>query len=194
MADSNYLYDLTTGEYVLKQEIGTALTPPEPKQGFARIFNGTAWEYVEDHRQVKDQDGNIISGSGTPYWLPGDTYATEARYMTTVGALPATAILTQPEKPADVVKAEQVALYVAAVQKRLDTFAQTRNYDNIFTACTYATSTNTKFSAEGLRCISLRDATWAKCYEVLAAVDAGTRTAPTIDELLAELPALTWES
>ena len=85
-----------------------------------------------------------------------------------------------------------IAQYDAAVQQRLDDFAKTRNYTNILSAATYATSTVPKFKAEGQYAVEARDATWAKCYEVLAAVEAGSRPMPTLDELLAELPVLTW--
>lgn len=85
-----------------------------------------------------------------------------------------------------------IAQYTAAVQKHLDDFARTRGYDGILSAATYATSTVPKFKAEGQYAVEARDATWAKCYEVLAAVEAGSRPMPTLDELLAELPVLTW--
>lgn len=88
--------------------------------------------------------------------------------------------------------AEIIATYTAAIQKRLDTFAQTRNYDGILSATTYATSQVPKFKAEGQYAVEARDATWAKCYEILAAVETGSRPMPTLDELLAELPVLTW--
>lgn len=98
-------------------------------------------------------------------------------------------VLQDPPPPT----AEQiVAQYTAAVQKHLDDFARTRGYDDIMSAATYATSTNPKFAAEGQYCVEARDATWAKCYEVLAAVEAGSRPVPTLDELLADLPVLTW--
>ena len=98
-------------------------------------------------------------------------------------------ILQDPPPPSP----EQiVAQYTAAVQKHLDDFARTRNYDSILSAATYATSTNPKFAVEGQYAVEARDATWAKCYEVLAAVEAGSSPMPTLDELLAELPVLTW--
>ena len=85
-----------------------------------------------------------------------------------------------------------IAQYTAGVQQHLDDFAQTRNYDGIMSACTYATSTVPKFAIEGQYAVEARDATWAKCYEIMAAVEADSRPMPTLDELLAELPVLTW--
>lgn len=85
-----------------------------------------------------------------------------------------------------------VAQYTGAVQQHLDNFARTRNYDGILSAATYATSAVPKFKAEGQYAVEARDATWAKCYEILAAVEAGTCPMPTLDELLAELPKLVW--
>lgn len=85
-----------------------------------------------------------------------------------------------------------IAQIVSATQQRLDDFARTRGYDGILSLCTYATSAEPKFKAEGQYAVEARDATWAKCYEVLAAVEAGSRPMPTLDELLAELPVLTW--
>lgn len=98
-------------------------------------------------------------------------------------------ILQDPPPPT----AEQiVAQYTAAVQKHLDDFARTLGYDGIMSACTYDTSTVPKFKAEGQYAVEARDATWVKCYEVLAAVEAGSRPMPTLEELLTELPVLTW--
>lgn len=88
--------------------------------------------------------------------------------------------------------AETITAYTAAIQKRLDDFARTRSYDGILSAATYATSTVPKLAAEGQYAVEARDATWAKGYEILAAVEAGQRTAPALDELAAELPALAW--
>lgn len=89
--------------------------------------------------------------------------------------------------------AEQiVSQYTAGVQAHLDTFARTRNYNGILSAATYATSAVPKFKAEGQYAVEARDATWAKCYEVLAAVEAGSRPMPTMNELLTEMPVLTW--
>ena len=98
-------------------------------------------------------------------------------------------VLVNPPPPTP----EQIiAQYTAGVQQHLDTFAHTRNYEGILSAATYATSTVSKFKVEGQYAVEARDATWAKCYEVLASVEAGSRPMPTLDEMLAELPELVW--
>jgi len=87
-----------------------------------------------------------------------------------------------------------VRKYELAVQKFMNEKVAERQYDSMISAATYATSTNPKYGPEGQACVNWRDSVWDKCYEVLGEVDAGTRQPPTIDELIAELPALTWPS
>lgn len=85
------------------------------------------------------------------------------------------------------------AQIVGAVQARLDSFAQTRNYDGILSACTYATSAVAKFRAEGQYCVDARDATWSAMYGILAAVQAGTRAMPSeFADIESSLPLLAW--
>lgn len=78
------------------------------------------------------------------------------------------------------------------VQAYMDSMAQTRGYDNIHTACSYANSTDHIFAAEGQACLQWRDMVWRKCYNILAEVQAGSRDIPTAEELIAELPVLVW--
>lgn len=89
-------------------------------------------------------------------------------------------------------EAEIQAQLTAAVQAYMDSTTQTRGYDNIHTACSYATSTDHIFAAEGIACVKWRDAVWRKYFDVLAEVDEGTREYPTPEELIAELPVLEW--
>lgn len=82
---------------------------------------------------------------------------------------------------------------VQETQRRLDDFAKTRGYDGILSLCTYATSSVPKFAAEGQYGVEVRDATWAKLYEILAQVEAGTRPMPEgYSDIEPELPVLAW--
>ena len=92
----------------------------------------------------------------------------------------------------EVTQDDLLKTFTAAIQAHLDRFAQTRNYDGIMSAATYATSTVAKFRAEGQYAVEARDLTWAKGYAIMDEVMSGARPMPTIDEVLAELPALAW--
>lgn len=97
-----------------------------------------------------------------------------------------------PPPPPQPTEAEIIAALSEAVQKHLDATARTHNYDGILSLCSYATSTDPVFSAEGQAGVVWRDECWRTCYQVMGAVKAGARATPTVDELLALLPAMTW--
>ena len=88
--------------------------------------------------------------------------------------------------------AETIALLTIAVQEHLDSWARERGYDGILSACSYAASTDPRFGPEGRAAVAARDATWAACYLILGAVEAGTLTVPTEESLISELPPLAW--
>jgi hypothetical protein len=93
------------------------------------------------------------------------------------------------QKSADEIKAE----IMTATQQRLDTFAGTRDYNSILSACTYATSAVPQFKRDGQYCVNARDATWGKLYTMLAEVEAGTRPMPSgYADIEGELPVLQW--
>lgn len=83
-------------------------------------------------------------------------------------------------------------MFTDAIQKYLDTTAQSRRYDNIFTAISYVNSTDETFAREAQACLVWRDKVWRKCYDILDAVEAGEREVPTMEELIAELPTIEW--
>lgn len=98
-----------------------------------------------------------------------------------------------PEPVDSPTNAEIVASLTTQIQARLDTFAKTRNYDGILSACTYATSTVPKFATEGQYCVNARDATWAAGYVLIDEVLAGTRPVPaSIADIESDLPVLAW--
>ena len=118
-----YKYDLKTGEFTGEMEaqkrpngqdivdvIGaTVQQPPQTGEKQAARWTGECWELVEDHRQTRDKGGVIVEGSGTAYWLPGDTWQTPARYLTELGPLPEGALLERPAKTAEEIAADTLA-------------------------------------------------------------------------------------
>lgn len=90
-------------------------------------------------------------------------------------------------------KQEIKNIIIQRTQQRLDSFAQTRNYDNILSAATYVTSTVPKFQVEGQYAVEARDNTWKKLYEILTEVESGARPVPkSYEEIEPELPVLQW--
>lgn len=76
----------------------------------------------------------------------------------------------------------------AMVQSLLDSEAQARGFDNIFTAVTYADEPAVaKFQQDGKVLRAWRSQVWEKCYSIVAAVQSGAPI-PSADELLAALP------
>lgn len=85
---------------------------------------------------------------------------------------------------------------VEEVQKRLDAFAATRQYDSITTVASYAPSSRAKRSAEGQRAVEVRDTVWDLIYSYQDAVQSGATPVPrSFDEIEIMLaPYLTWEA
>lgn len=104
--------------------------------------------------------------------------------------MPGDTLPAQPQPSHEEMAREMAAPYADAVQSRLDTAAQNRGYDGILSMVSYAGDQHPKFGPEGGAAKSWRTACWAKCYEILAAVESGARPMPTVAELLAEMPAL----
>lgn len=87
---------------------------------------------------------------------------------------------------------ELIASYTGAVQLHLDNFAKGRGYDGIMSATTYVSSNVVRFANDASAAMLARDNTWQTCYQILADVSSGARPAPTVDELIDELPELVW--
>lgn len=145
-------------------------TAPEMLSGYWPCAGKDAWIQIEDHRGEKG-------------WVDGKPCT-----VADIGPLPAGWSDTPPPPTVE----EQQAAFTTAIQLHLDSFAQTRNYDGIMSAATYATSSVQKFKAEGQYAVDARDSTWNKAYKILDDVLSGARPMPTIEEVIAELPSLAW--
>lgn len=102
----------------------TTIEPPVLADKQQAVWNGESWDVVEDHRKKPS-----VEGSGTPYWLPGDTWNTPARYMTELGPLPEGALLEAPGKDVSTLRAEKMAeingSYDAATSALVSTYPAT---------------------------------------------------------------------
>lgn len=155
---------------------------------YAQLLYGKVLYIFETH--LKKEDLPTIFDPST-YWVDVTGQDCEVGYIAAfadgVGI-----VLSPPPEPEPPSKEEIQRQLTNAVQAFMDETVQTRNYDTIHTACTYANSTDHVFAAEGLACVKWRDSVWRKCYDVLAEVNAGSRAIPTAKELIAELPVLEW--
>lgn len=100
-------------------------------------------------------------------------------------------IVAIPEPTQEEINAHTQARLTSAVQNVLDTEAQKLGYDNCLSVCSYVDTGVQKFDDESRAFRKWRSEVWAKGYEILDEVLAGTREIPTEEELLAELPKLT---
>ena len=180
-----YMYDLKTGEYtgsrdatrrpngepILEATGATSVAlPADIPAGHVARWTGEAWETVEDHRQHMDERGR--KEGGTPYWLPGDTWRSEPRYIEDLGPLPEGALFEKPERPLDEYKADKrreiAAGYTAALTATLTMPAEAPSPVEVATgAALFAVD-----DAVGL--VDVQKILIARRDELLEAVDAAT--------------------
>jgi uncharacterized membrane protein YgcG len=84
--------------------------------------------------------------------------------------------------------------YAAAVQLHIDSTAKIREYADGVACASYSSSTVPQWAADAAAFVPWRDSVWTTVYSVMSAVQAGSRPAPTIEALIAELPSITWPS
>jgi len=105
-------------------------------------------------------------------------------------ALDAYADMLPALAPGYVSPADLQGSYSAAIQQHLDAKARERGYDGIQTAITYRDDPNPAFAAEALALFNWRSAVWTAATAMLAAVNPASP--PTIEAVLAALPAFAW--
>ena len=75
------------------------------------------------------------------------------------------------------------------VQAILNEVAKDHGYDNIISACMYA-STNNPYQLESQKFVLWTGLVWEASFVIMNDITNGTRSAPTKEELIAELPVL----
>lgn len=86
---------------------------------------------------------------------------------------------------------QEKRIYSDAIQHHLDAAALAHGYDDIKTAVSYADEPAVqKFQNDGKAFRTWRSLVWAYAYQQLDLVEHGKREKPSIEQLIAELPAL----
>lgn len=100
-------------------------------------------------------------------------------------------IITAEMKAAQA-QAELLETFRAAIQSHVDETARSRNYDSGNSLAGHVASTNEAWATEAQAFIAWRDAVWAYAYAELDKVTNGQREAPSVEDFIAELPAMVW--
>ena len=136
----------------------------------------------------------IVGGDTTRAWS-----SASGAYVTTWPAERVTQISSEAEL-GDVLRPFGLSVpaptqqdYADAIESHMETVAQSRGYQDADRLASYTTSGNATWSAEAVTFSAWRDAVWAYSFEQMAAVQSGVRQAPTVDGLIAELPAIDWQ-
>jgi len=174
---------LEQGKYIIPAN-ATTIAIDVSIDGFAQVFDDTnqKWGYVKDNRgkivydtttkkeSKVDYLGAIKSGFTELVPSEFDFWNGTAWEVDTVAQITAQAI--------DINN---------AIQNHLDTKAQEFRYDNMMSARSYAGYTN-PYQEEAQALATWCADCWATAGTIQADIEAGNRTMPTTDEVLAELP------
>lgn len=148
---------------------------------YARIENGAVAELFETDRDISEMFHPSLQWVLVP---EGTDIECEWIYANGSFSPPET------QSHSETMEAARLRL-TAYVQGVMDVESRSRGYDSILSLCTYATSTNPQFHAEGQAGVAWRDACWSLGYALMDEVKAG-RAIPTEAELLAMLPPMRW--
>ena len=125
------------------------------------------------------KDGVVVNRVNVgPDWTPPSGFALVPGDGN-IGDLWSDGVFTTP------VRVPTAENYEAAIQAKIDAVAQAKSYRDGFALATYATST--VFGADAQAFIPWRDQVWTYAYAQLAAVLAGQRTQPTVEEFIDEI-------
>ena len=95
------------------------------------------------------------------------------------------------EQP-DFTNSYSILRYEGAIEELLETTAKEKGYKSADRLFNYTSSSNVQWKAEADTFTQWRDDMFEYCYQMLNQVATGQRSAPTVDELLDELPEIVW--
>ena len=88
--------------------------------------------------------------------------------------------------------APTVSDYENAIQAHVDDAARSKLFRDGVTLASYVSSSIPQWAAEAQAFVAWRDQVWAYAYQELARVQGGQREQPTVAEIIAELPLISW--
>ena len=175
---------LEQGKYIIPANATTIETVAN-KDVFVQVFDeaNQKWDYVEDNR------GKIVY----------DTTTRQESKVDYLGAIKSGFTELVPNEfdvwNGTAWEVDTVAQITAqtkdinnAIQNHLDTKAQEFRYDNMMSARSYTGYTNA-FQAEAQALATWASECWVVAGQIEADVQSGVRAMPTVDEVIAELPA-----
>lgn len=82
--------------------------------------------------------------------------------------------------------------YEVAIQSHVDATARSRQFRDGVTLASYVSSTRPQWAEEARAFVAWRDQVWAYAHGELSRVLGGERDQPTVTEIIAELPPISW--
>lgn len=136
-------------------------------------------KFIDDNTTVVDSDPRVTN------WFRPQPDGFKGEWVDDIYSF----IEIPPPSQADL-EAQKMSVIENAIQSKLDNEARLAGYDSIHTAVTYAGETSVpKFATDGKSFRKWRSLVWEYCYAVLADYQAGNIPEPTIEDMIAGMPA-----
>jgi len=134
---------------------------------------------------AKNQFGMADDGEGVfiSFWVvPNVTQPTHAKVMA----------LDTPALEFKLAYDTFLSAYLEQLRTLIDGVARQRNYDNAISCVSYVSSSDLKWKLEAETFSAWRDAFWNYLYTQQVLILNKTRPIPSIEQLNAELPVISW--
>ncbi len=188
---AHYSVTTTNTEYVYKViQNGSVMLPyelPELQVSYSTLTEIQILDIVKEQINIVpdyDTNGNIIGTHFEDRCLQVELEG--ERQLQEMIDPPRVTIDLPWKTPAQILE-DKKREFTWHVQNFMDQQASLVGYDNLLSACSYAAVPNT-FQAESQSFVLWRSSVWEYCYQEFQKIQEGTRSIPTIQEFIAELP------